>query len=444
MKNKTLITWSIIIITFLVFVGTFFIYFNKHFMPGSKINGISVSLLNVDDAFDKIAIQSNEKVTLYENNVSNMVIMNQSFYHINYDKKIVQDLLNQNKYKIIDENYDFPFDVDEDILKNNLSSLNNNRAESKDAFINFNSNNFEYFIEQEKYGDYIDLKMLLSDIEKNADKTLGIQLENYYINPKVLSDDEMLNKQKDEFNEIYSSKIEYELLDNDTLILDKNTFGPWIELNGDELIINDESIENFVEKLASLVNTVGNTRTFETQNGTKNIVGGTYGWLLDKDKEKEFIKNAILDKTIIKRRPIFKQEAKVYSKNDIGNTYIEVDIDNQHMYLFENGEITLDSDVVTGMLPDKGRRTTTGTHFVFQKDKSRYLNGPTWHTFVNRFMPFHGGEGFHDATWRSSFGGEIYKHDGSHGCVNMPKQKAIELFDKIEVGVPVIVYSSNY
>ena len=48
--------------------------------------------------------------------------------------------------------------------------------------------------------------------------------------------------------------------------------------------------------------------------------------------------------------------------------------------------------------------------------------------------------GMHDATWRSSFGGTIYKTKGSHGCINMPYEKAQELYGYIEKGTPVICY----
>ena len=196
--------------------------------------------------------------------------------------------------------------------------------------------------------------------------------------------------------------------------------------------------------MASKTNTVGSSRTVATQSGEKEIVGGTYGWKVDVEGEVAKIKEDILSMNSISRRPVFAQEAAIYSKNDLGTTYIEVDIDNQHLYYIEDGQIKLESDVVTGQLNKADRHTTTGTHFIWVKDKSRYLNGPTWHVFVNRFMPFCGGQGFHDASWRSSFGGQIYKTNGSHGCINMPKAKILELFDMVEVGCPVVIYSSNY
>jgi erfK/ybiS/ycfS/ynhG family protein len=59
---------------------------------------------------------------------------------------------------------------------------------------------------------------------------------------------------------------------------------------------------------------------------------------------------------------------------------------------------------------------------------------------VSYWMPFNGNIGLHDATWRSKFGGNIYVKNGSHGCINLPKNKAAELFAKIQKGCPVVVH----
>ncbi len=49
----------------------------------------------------------------------------------------------------------------------------------------------------------------------------------------------------------------------------------------------------------------------------------------------------------------------------------------------------------------------------------------------------------HDATWRNKFGGSIYLTEGSHGCINLPKSKAAEIFDNVSKGEPVIVYGGK-
>lgn len=54
-------------------------------------------------------------------------------------------------------------------------------------------------------------------------------------------------------------------------------------------------------------------------------------------------------------------------------------------------------------------------------------------------MPFHNGVGLHDASWRSEFGGTIYKYSGSHGCVNLPYSAAKAIYAEAEIGTTVIV-----
>ena len=59
---------------------------------------------------------------------------------------------------------------------------------------------------------------------------------------------------------------------------------------------------------------------------------------------------------------------------------------------------------------------------------------------VYKRQPFAYNVGIHDASWRSTFGKEIYKTSGSHGCINVPPKKAKKLFQTLQVGTPVIAY----
>lgn len=121
-------------------------------------------------------------------------------------------------------------------------------------------------------------------------------------------------------------------------------------------------------------------------------------------------------------------------------TYIDVDIDNQNVTYYLNGQTAFTSPCVTGDT-SKRRSTPTGVYAVFGHVAGTYLTGPTWRNWVDYWMPFtRSGCGLHDASWRSSFGGDIYKTNGSHGCVNLPCDKAKELFDMIGIGTVVIVH----
>ncbi len=122
------------------------------------------------------------------------------------------------------------------------------------------------------------------------------------------------------------------------------------------------------------------------------------------------------------------------------NTYVDVDLTNQTVTYIVNGVAVMSSPCVTGDTSKK-RSTPTGTYAVFGHVNGTYLTGPTWHNWVDYWMPFtRGGCGLHDATWRRKFGGEIYKTNGSHGCVNLPHDFAKELFNVVTIGTVVKVH----
>ncbi len=120
-------------------------------------------------------------------------------------------------------------------------------------------------------------------------------------------------------------------------------------------------------------------------------------------------------------------------------TYIDVDITSQKVTYYQNGQVALQTDCVTGN-ESLGRGTPRGTFSIKSKSSGRYLTGPTWHVWVDTWMPFEGGCGLHDASWRSSFGGDIYTTDGSHGCVNLPHDAAVTLYNSVVVGTTVVVH----
>lgn len=122
------------------------------------------------------------------------------------------------------------------------------------------------------------------------------------------------------------------------------------------------------------------------------------------------------------------------------NTYVDVDIENQTVTYVQNGEAILSTPCVTGNVA-LDRSTPKGVYAVFGHVRGKWLTGPTWHSWVEYWMPFtRSGCGLHDANWRSEFGGEIYKTDGSHGCVNLPPEIAEQFFNLATVGTVVKVH----
>lgn len=223
----------------------------------------------------------------------------------------------------------------------------------------------------------------------------------------------------------------------------------WIALNenGDflsdgqgELIFDEEKMALFIERLAAEYDTCGKVRTFHATRGeVLQIEGGTYGNRLDQKAETEYLRTAFLKHVTETRIPSYLQEAKVRGKEDIGDTYIEIDMSEQKMYYYEDGRQVLETDVVTGNMRRKNG-TPSGVNYVYNKQKNRILRGEGYASFVKFWMPVKGNVGIHDASWRKKFGGEIYLTNGSHGCINTPADKMAELFDLVEIGTPVVMF----
>lgn len=120
------------------------------------------------------------------------------------------------------------------------------------------------------------------------------------------------------------------------------------------------------------------------------------------------------------------------------NPRIDIYISQQKLYYYEYGQVVLSSDVVTGI----NNGTPRGHYSIVSKARNVTLKGADYESFVNYWIGFIGSSyGMHDASWRSSFGGTIYKTNGSHGCVNMPYYKVQSLYNMVSIGTPVNVYS---
>ena len=111
----------------------------------------------------------------------------------------------------------------------------------------------------------------------------------------------------------------------------------------------------------------------------------------------------------------------------------------QHLYYYKEGKIFMESDFVSGNLR-AGMSSPELFAYVRNKAKNVILRGPGYESFVYYWMGIWQGYGMHDATWRGRFGGEIYKTNGSHGCINLPLKFIGEFFPEVEVGTPLIMF----
>ena len=261
-----------------------------------------------------------------------------------------------------------------------------------------------------------------------------------YVSPTYYSASEEIIQAASKIDSYLNSTITYDIEGVDE-VLSKTEIMKMIVLNENfEVSIKESVIERYVQSLATKYNTYGDKREFTTSKGDViTIGGGDYGWVINKSKEAQQILKDLEGGVPVKREPIYEQRALQSGLNDIGDTYIEIDYTNQHMWYYENGELMLESDLVSGSLRTKNG-SPDGIFKIVYKQRNAVLRGEDYASPVSYFMPFAYNVGFHDATWRSTFGGTIYKNSGSHGCINLPPDFAKALYESVEVGTPVIAY----
>ncbi len=201
-----------------------------------------------------------------------------------------------------------------------------------------------------------------------------------------------------------------------------------------------EKIKEAIDKLADTYDTYGKPREFAmTGGGTVTLEKGNYGTQLDRKTETKWLTEALAERKNETHTPSYLREAYARGENDIGDTYVEINMTKQKLWFYTEGEVEIETPIVTGNMMRR-RATPEGVYFVYGKQKNRILRGPGYASHVNYWMPVKGGVGMHDALWRDEFGGEIYKKEGSHGCINLPLEAAESLYDMIEIGVPVVMY----
>lgn len=353
------------------------------------------------------------------------------------------------------ENYDFEYKVhyDEDKLDKIIddSKLMNGITEPEDAKIAIENN--EFVIKKEVEGNKIDKSKLKKEIIDSINtKNNKIALDDsYYIGPKLRSDSKELRDIVADSKKIRDMTIKF------------NFNGFDYKLQGDSLIdlmdftdsgyeLNYDKVKAYVGDMAEATNTYGKSRKFNATGIGEIVVGpGVYGFKLDEDATIDKMYELVNQRESGEIEPVYSNTAytRTDTGEDIGNTYVELDLSRQKMWFYKNGELIVESDVVTG-LPHDGWASNVGVGAIQSKVKDANLQGlnfdrsTKYDTKVKYWMPTGwDGEGFHDAPWRGAFGGGIYLSSGSHGCYNLPPSVAKVLFENVDPLTPVVVYESS-
>lgn len=441
-------------------------YFSNRFFEGTWINGIDCSQKTAYEVEELMK----EKLSEYSIEVSSRDVAAQTIKGEDIDYKymstgeILQLLRKQKPYEWVKGLYEQKsYTVDENVgynktlLQEQLKSLNcaqaENQTEPENAYVAFQNNAFVIVPETE--GSKLNIKeaykVLNAAVEANESAIDFSNTPEVYVSAAVTKDDPELQAALEACNNYTKASITYTFGDQSTT-LDGNTIKDWLQFDEKgQLIWDDNSFQQhvaeYVAQLAATYDTVGTEREFQATSGrTVYVSSSVYGWKIDQAAEAAQLSQEIQSGTQTTREPIYAQTANAYGVNDLGNTYIEVDLSEQHMYYYQDGADIFESDFVSGNMSYADRQTHAGIFTLYYKKSPDVLRGGQKGTAnyyeqpVQYWMPFDGGIGFHDANWRDDFGGDIYLTSGSHGFINLPPENAAVLYDLIQYDVPIVCF----
>ena len=331
-----------------------------------------------------------------------------------------------------------------------LESIQGETKSSKDAYLNYNEENNRYEIVPEVFGNEYKkgADVVLEEVLKDS-KTADLKNLDIYQKPRVLSSSIRLQREMEALNECCDFKLTY-YVGNSSETLTYKDIRPWLTENrnsaGDlncyrPYILDEEKVDEFVSMVYDKYTTTEEPTVFKTSTGeTISTNNGDYDWIVDSDALRESVLEHVETGKSDELPIPFAREGINYGEENFGGTYIEVSIDNQHIWMYIDGVCVKDSPVVTGN-PNKGNPTRKGIFLVDAIIYDTHLKGDDFDVHVNFWMPFDGGIGLHDAAWRyGNFGGDIYLWNGSHGCVNMPYDMAEFLYNNITYTTPIVVW----
>lgn len=443
-------------ILIIVVIGVYIIGLNifaKNFMPNTFVNGRDFSLTKKEELYNNYnSAYGGYSLKLIERDGEELIKTEDFDYSDTLDKgqNIDQNPIYWPAYFLVKKDYKLKSTpiYNKEKLENIIANLKLNtvqRIAPQDATIIYNGSDF--IIKPEVMGNTIDNelfnKKILTSI-KNRNEVLDLEKSNVYFSPKIKKDDKTLLSQLDQKNNLNKFEITYDFVDRSEILKGEtlvNLYSP----NENNLLVPDNSkVEEYVKYLASKYDTFKTTRDFQTTGlGIARVKGGIYGWMTDVKSTTQDLVKALENTKTVTLKPIYRLEGYRRETNDIGNSYIEIDLGRQHMWMYKDGQKVLETAIVSGN-PRQGNATPTGTQKIWAKETDRMLKGATWESHVNYWMPFDWtGCGLHDSVWRNKYGSNIYITNGSHGCVNTPPGVMPLLFSNAFYNMPVVVYDSN-
>ncbi len=458
--NKLKITGAICIFCAIIVVTAYicisYVFYANRFVPSTVINGFDCSNRTVEDVYEEI----NSSLENYSLSILLGGIESDKIYGSDielqcgeYLKSVLTDICNnQKKYSwlkgffvdsdeiYVDDGLELSYNKLDEILDNSLIMSITPTIKSEDAGIIYNGQEFE--IKPAVYGDEIDKTAVRDLVIKKIqclENSLDVAMEGCYVQPTLTEDDKKLSDACSTANDYIEKSIALTVFDT-TQILDKSALNKWIAVNFNaDVVANEDEIREYVRLLDDTYSTLNKIRTFKTHYGDSvTVSGGDYGRKLDTAKLIDDLCSAVIGFDDAEVKAEFTSSAMGPVSNDIGTSYIEVDLTNQKLWMYKNGKQIVETDIVSGK-NDGSHNTPLGVYKIKDKKNNTVLK-TEGNRSVSYWIPFTGNIGINDASWQSEFGGSVYTLNGSNGSIYIPSDAAKAIYNNAVKDMPVVCY----
>ena len=428
------------------------VYFMEHFFLGTAVNGENVEFQTVKQVNSLILEQAEGYgLTLLERGGTEESVTAQQLgmsfsetENVRNYKRVQNGFLwprmfwQQDTYQIAPD-----ITFDEETFDETLASLSCVREgeEPEDARVELTADGYELYPEQQ--GSRIKEDVLKEQVRAAAEtltETVDLEEAGCYEAPSLTADSPEITELTAKLDQWFATEVTYEF-GSQTEVVDSSVVAGFIQLDGCEASLSEEAVRAWVAGLADRRDTYKKSRQFNsTLRGVITVSGGNYGWQIDQETETAALLASVEKGETAAKQPAWSREGKAWGdNNDVGDTYIEVDMGAQHMWAYKDGALLIDTDVVTGNI-SRNYGTPSMVAAIQYKDRNAVLRGDNYATPVKYWMPFYGNYGIHDASWIREFGGTVYLTNGSHGCVNTPPAAMKVIFENMDSGTPVVLY----
>lgn len=465
-RKKNFHVWTVVIaiagVLAVSAVGTAGVYIYKSrqyhdvFFQNTAINGVDASGKTVEEVKELIASQiEGYELTLKERDgVTEKITKADIGLHSEFDGSLEEMLAAQEplkwwSHRKKESEYQIATMIayDEEKLQKKIDDLDAFKEDLVQAPVNAYVSDYisgqGYTVVPEEPGNQLVKDIVEAGITlaiQNLKEEVSFEELDAYTKPEITSTNEELVKVADSLNKHVGVTVTYQFGDK-TEVLSGETTHDWISVNADKTIgLDRDQVAAYVKTLADKYNTAYKKKNFKTSYGKEvTITSGFYGWRINQSAETDELYAIIRSGESQTREPVYSQRAASHGANDYGDTYAEINLTAQHIFFYKDGKLLVESDFVSGN-EARGYDTPVGAYPVTYKERNATLKGENYATPVDYWMPFNGNVGMHDADWRNSFGGNIFKTNGSHGCVNLPPKVAKVIYENISAGMPVLVY----